>query len=202
LVEILPGFVRGRTGQGLQSKAIRTFDPGRDLRRRYQALEEADTVENRRLLAEELIEAGRFDDALEMYRGIVTGIHADDPGLLLGVANAAYGAKQFDEALSTILKLGETNPNYQPVEAQLLYARTLETSGRDNEAAREYAQLVTHAPGEEVRCRYAMLLQRLGRPDDANTLFSDILTRSKRAPSHYRRRERYWIDIASREVVS
>jgi hypothetical protein len=200
--EIIPDFFRSRTGRGLHSQAIRSFDPGRGLRRRYQALDEADTVENRRLLAEELIEAGRFDDALAMYRGIVAGIHADDPGLLMGMANAAYGAGEFEEASQTIFRLGETNPNYHPVEAQLLYARCLEALGRDDDAAREYAQLATHAPGEEVRCRYAMLLQRLGRHAEANAVFSEILTRSKRAPSHYRRRERHWIDIARREATA
>jgi hypothetical protein len=72
--------------------------------------------------------------------------------------------------------------------------------GRLDEAAAEYAMLVTHAPGEEVRCRYAQLLQRLGRNDEAKALFDEMLTRSRRAPGHYRRQEREWIDIARREA--
>src|SRR5260370_15480510 len=64
LVEILPGLVRSRTAQGLQRQAIRQFNPGRELRRRYAALEEADTIDNRRLLAEELVAAGRNADAV------------------------------------------------------------------------------------------------------------------------------------------
>src|SRR5690348_9878601 len=91
LVEILPDAFRSRTGQGLARQAVRQFDPGRELRQRYAALEEADTVENRRLLAEELIAAGRNADAVELYRGILTGIHAEDPGMLLGMAKAAFG---------------------------------------------------------------------------------------------------------------
>jgi len=31
-------------------------------------------------------------------------------------------------------------------------------------------------------------------------LFDEILTRSRRAPRHYRRQEREWIDIARREA--
>jgi hypothetical protein len=77
---------------------------------------------------------------------------------------------------------------------------TLEALGRDDEAADDYAALVTHAPGEEVRCRYALLLQRRGDKAAAKTLFDEILTRSRRAPSHYRRQEREWIDIARREA--
>jgi hypothetical protein len=187
VVEILPGW-------------FGTRDPGRESRQRRQALEEADTVDNRRLLAEALVAAGQPAEALELYRGILTGIHADDPGMLLGLAKAAYGVGQYDLALSTVLQFGETNPRYQPVEAQLLHAMALEALGRDDEAAQDYAALVTHAPGEEVRCRYAMLLKRHGDGSGAKALFQEILTRSRRAPHHYRRQESEWIDIARREA--
>jgi len=200
-VELLPGLFRGRTAQAAFSQAVRTVDPKRGLRRRFDAIEEADTVENRRLLAEELVAAGEFKEALETYRGIVSGVHADDPGMLLGMAKAAYGAGNFQEALQTVYRLGETNPRYQPVEAQLLYAMSLEALGRDSDAANEYAQLVTHAPGEEVRCRYALLLKKTGCKPEADALFREVLTRSRRAPGHYRRRERPWIAMAQRELA-
>jgi hypothetical protein len=199
-VEILPGWFGTRTARNLRSSAVGALDPGRELRQRRQALEEADTVDNRRLLAEALVAAGQPAEALELYRGILTGIHADDPGMLLGMAKAAYGVGQYDLALSTVLQLDETNPRYQPVEAQLLHAMALEAQGRDDEAAQDYAALVTHAPGEEVRCRYAMLLKRHGDGNGAKALFQEILTRSHRAPRHYRRQESEWIDIARREA--
>jgi len=200
-VEILPGLLGSRTTRGLQQSAIRSLNPGGDLRRRREALEAADTVDNRRLLAEALLDAGQFAEALQIYRDALTGIHSDDPGMLLCMARAAFGAGRYDEALQTILRLGETNPRYQPVEAQLLYAKTLEALGRDDDAAGEYAALVTHAAGEEVRCRYALLLQRRGDMNAARDLFNEILTRSKRSPGHYRRHEREWIDIARREAA-
>jgi len=200
IVEILPGWFGSRTARNLGSSAVSALDPKRELRYRRQALDEADTVDNRRLLAESLVAAGEPGEALELYRGILTGIHADDPGMLLGKAKAAYGVGQYDLALETVLQLGETNPRYQPVEAQLLHAMTLEASGRDEEAAEDYAALVTHAPGEEVRCRYAMLLKRHGDRDAATALFQEILARSRRAPRHYRRQERQWIEIARREA--
>ena len=200
IVEILPGLFRSRAARGLHSQAVSSLDPGRELRRRRQALEEADTVDNRRLLAEALLASGQHAEALELYRSTLTGIHADDPGMLLGMARAAYGVGQYDLALQTVLRLGETNPRYQPVEAQLLHAMALEALGRDDEAADDYAALVTHAPGEEVRCRYALLLQRHGDRNGAKALFDEILNRSRRAPRHYRTHQREWIDIARREA--
>jgi hypothetical protein len=200
IVEILPGFFRSRAARSLQSSAVSTLDPGRELRHRRQALEEADTVDNRRLLAETLEAAGQHAEALALYRGTLTGIHSDDPGMLLGMARAAYGVGEYDLALSTVLKLGETNPRFQPVAAQLLHAMALEALGRDDEAAADYAALVTHAPGEEVRARYALLLKRQGDRNAAKGLFDEILTRSRRAPRHYRRQQSEWIDIARREA--
>ena len=200
IVEIAPGLFGSRTARNLQNSAVSTLDPGRELRRRRRALEEADTVDNRRLLAEAMEAAGQHEEALERYREILTGIHADDPGMLLGMARAAYGARQYELARQTVLKLGEANPRYQPVDAQLLHAMTLEALGRDDEAAEDYAALVTHAPGEEVRCRYALLLKRHGDRNAAKSLFDEILTRSRRAPRHYRRQQSEWIDIARREA--
>lgn len=200
VVEILPGWLGTRTARNFGSSAVGALDPGRELRQRRQALEEADTVDNRRLLAEALIAAGQFDEAMGLYQSILTGIHADDPGMLMGMARAAYGLKQYELTLDTLRKLADTNPRYQPVEAQLLRAVTLEGLGRDDEAAADYAQLVSLAPGEEVRCRYALLLQRHGDRDAAKALFDEIIARSRRSPRHYRRHEQEWIDIARREA--
>lgn len=199
-VEIMPGLLRSRTARNFGSSAVGALDPGRELRLRRQALDETDTVDNRRLLAEALVATGQCDEAMGLYQGILIGIHADDPGMLMGMARAAYGLKQHELTLDTLRKLTETNPRYQPVEAQLLRAMALEGLGRDDEAAAEYAQLVTHAPGEEVRCRYALLLQRHGDRDAAKALFDEIITRSRRSPRHYRRHEQEWIDIARREA--
>lgn len=200
VVEILPGWLGTRTARHFGSSTVGALDPGRKLRHRRRALEEADTVDNRRLLAEALVTAGQHEEAMELYRGILTGIHADDPGMLMGMARAAHGLGQYELTLDTVAELGETNPRYQPTEAQLLRAMALEGLGRDDEAASDYAQLVTHAPGEEVRCRYALLLKRHGDRDAAKALFDEVLARSRRAPRHYRRQEQEWIDIARREA--
>jgi hypothetical protein len=200
VVEILPGWLGTRTARHFGSSTVGALDPGRELRHRRRALEEADTVDNRRLLAEALVTAGQHQEAMELYRGILTGIHADDPGMLMGMARAAHGLGQYELMLHTAAELGETNPRFQPTEAQLLRAIALEGLGRDDEAAADYAQLVAHAPGEEVRCRYALLLKRHGDRDAAKALFDEVLARSRRAPRHYRRQEQEWIDIARREA--
>ena len=53
---------------------------------------------DRRLLAEALVSAGEYGEALALYRDIVTGIYAAIPGMLPGMARAAYGAKRHEIA--------------------------------------------------------------------------------------------------------
>src|SRR5262245_12909677 len=68
VAELLPELLGSRGAHRLGAKAVRTLNPGRDLKRRYEALESADTVENRRLLAEELVAQKQCFEAVELYR--------------------------------------------------------------------------------------------------------------------------------------
>lgn len=201
IVEVLPGWMGSHTARKLGQGAVRQLDPGRDLRRRLDALEGADTIENRRLAAEAYMELGRFDEARGLYREALVGMHADDPALLLGAARAAYGAGVPQEALDALEHLQEANPGYQSAEGHLLYAKSLEGVGRDDEARAEYEALVASYPGEEVRCRLGLLLKKHGAGERANTLFREILDRARRGNSRYRGSEREWIDIARREAA-
>lgn len=82
-----------------------------------------------------------------------------------------------------------------------MYARALEALGRDGEAADEYRALVTHYPGEEARCRYALLLERGGNRCAAAALFAEILKRHRRAPRHYRQAQAEWVETARNRVA-
>jgi len=52
----------------------------------------------------------------------------------------------------------------------------LEESGREAEALDEYRVLVDYYPGAEARVRFAMLLQQMGRAEEARRLCADVLT--------------------------
>ncbi|RJF87773.1 hypothetical protein D3874_12670 [Oleomonas cavernae] len=199
VAELLPEMLGSRTARNLKRDAIKKVDPGRDLRARLDALEGADTVDNRRYVAEEYLRLRQFDDALKMYRSALSGIHGDDTALLMGAARAADGAGRAVEVLELLDHLRTTNPSFQSAEAHLLYAKALESLGREDEALTEYATLVTYAPGEEARCRYALLMQRQGSDIAAKALFGEIIARSNRADSRYRAAEKEWIDIAKRQ---
>jgi hypothetical protein len=198
--EVVPAMVGGRRARRLAGSAVRTIDPERDLRRRLADLALVDSVENKRLAAEEYMKLGRAREAVELLESALVGIHADDPALLIALARAASAEGFHAKALAALDHLRESHPGFQSGEAHLIYARSLEGLGRDEEALAELASLVTYATGEEARCRYGLLLRRHGREDEAKRQFQEILTRANRANVRYRRTEREWIDTARREV--
>jgi hypothetical protein len=91
-------------------------------------------------------------------------------------------------------------PDYQSSEGHLLYARALEASERHEEALEEYQALGAYYPGAEPRVRHGLLLKLLGRTQEAQRMFSDVVTQLRRAPRHARKLQAEWMAIAEREL--
>ncbi|GGF28528.1 hypothetical protein GCM10011611_38260 [Aliidongia dinghuensis] len=202
IAEILPELLRGRSARRFAAGTAKRLDPGRAARRRAADLDMADTAENKRLLAEEFIGLGRFDDAVDLYESTLVGPHADDPTLLLGLARAQYRRGDWAAALAALDRLRAADAKFQSAEGHLIYACSLEGLGRDTEALSEYEALAGYFSGEEARCRYAMLLAKTGRTDLARPIFEEILKRAQRGTGRYRREQSEWIEIARRAAAS
>jgi hypothetical protein len=200
LVEILPEIFGGRTARRARSGVQRMLDPDRDLRRAAAEVEISGNVEARRRLADELLERNQFGEAAEVYRGGLKGIFEHDPTLLLGLARAQFGSGAFADARASLEQLQHHNPDFRSPEAQLLYARTLEAQDALAEAEPAYAAAAAGFPGAEARLRYALLLKRRGKSDEARRMLRDLLDGAKLGPSHYRRAQAQWLDIARREL--
>jgi hypothetical protein len=198
IAEVLPSLFTARATRSLARNARYTLDREHGVRQRLAALEMADTIENRRLLAEEYLAIGRPDQAIPLYETSLAGMHADDPALLLGYARACYAKGEAQAALDALDHLKSSNPDFESNDGHLLYGKCLEGVGRLGEALEEFRSLAAVAPGEEARCRLALLLQQMGDIDAARAVFAEILARAKRATGHYRRTEREWIEIAKR----
>ena len=89
-VEILPGLYRGPTARQVASRVVRVVDPYRGVREAWRRLELSPTVQNKTALAEEYLAAGQPQDAVALYREALTGIHATDPSLMLGLSRALF----------------------------------------------------------------------------------------------------------------
>ena len=201
LAEILPELMHSRGARQAASGMGRVIDPGRGLREATRRVQITPTTENKAALAEEYLFAGKPGDAAALYTEALTGVHATDPGLMLGLARARFAEGNAAEAQAILERLREANPEYHSPEGHLLYARSLEEQGMTEAALKEYAALVVYYPGQEARCRYALLLQRAGRADEARHIFEEVCQLIEYGPRHQRKAQRQWYDLARRALA-
>jgi hypothetical protein len=199
-VEILPEFFGGPTGRRTRTGMQRLIDPNRELRQATAAVEISGNVDARRRLAQELFERGQHAEAIEVIQGGLRGIFEHDPTLLLGLARAQFAVGDFASARSTLERLIQHNPDFKSPDGHLLYARTLEALDALGEAEHEYAAAAPGYPGAEARVRYAVLLKRRGKLDEARRVLKDLLDGARLAPKHYRKAQAEWLERARREL--
>lgn len=199
-VEVVPDLMRSRTSRQLASGIRDIADPGRGFRQARRTADMVGSIDARRALAEEHAARGQYEDAIGLYQGMLTGQFKDDPALLQGLARAQFLSGDGAGAQASLDALQAADPNFASPDAHLLYARALELQDKDTEALAEYKRLVSYFPGEEARCRCAMLLKKLGADAEARALFQEILRSLEGAPRHYRRAQREWGSIAKQAL--
>ena len=196
VVEILPELLHSRPARQAAAGIERTVNPGRRLRAALQRVQISPTTENKAALAAEYLLAGMPTEAIALYREALTGIHETDPGIMLGLARALFADQNFAMTQKQLEELLAAHPKLHSPEAHLLYARSLEEQGKNGAALAEYRALVLYFPGQEARCRYAMLLQRTGRGDEARRMFEEICQLVEYGPRHQRFMQREWYEAA------
>jgi hypothetical protein len=196
IAEVLPDLIGARTTRRVASTARRILDPEKAYREASRNLQISPTAHNMCALAEACIDRQSYDEAITLYRGALAGQNADAPDIMEGLACAHFLKGDMAQALAVLDELRAKNPDYRSADAHMIYARSLEGLGRDAEALDEYAALTRYYNGEEARCRWALVLRKVGKAAEARALFEEIARAQKLAPSHYVKAQREWIDIA------
>jgi hypothetical protein len=195
-MEILPGLMRSRgirsAGAGLSS----AIDPHKNYRQALRAADLVGSVDSKRTLAEQYARRGQWGEAVALYKDVLQGQFADDPALLMGLARAQFQGGDGAGAQATLEHLFATNAGFISEEAHMIYARSLEAQGKDQDAAEEFARLVPYFAGEEARARYAAVLAKLGRHDEARAVNQQIVKNLDGAPRRYRAEQREWGNMA------
>jgi hypothetical protein len=196
ILELLPEWTSGGTARRLRAGAVQTLDPGRRYRDLARAVKIAPTVQNKMNLADEALRLGRAAEAVRLYEESAVGIHATEPGILLGLARARFANGDFAGTLSAIEALRAANPEHHKPDTDLLAARALDALGRSAEALSVYAVLAESYPGEEARARYADLLSRTGDVSTARAEYAEIIRRVELQSGGYKKAQRAWYDAA------
>jgi hypothetical protein len=201
IMEILPDLMGSAPARAAATDVVKLVDPERGYREALRRVEIADTPANRATLAEQCLHANRFDEAQALYRGLLVGINATEPDLMLGLARAHFGLGRYDLTQNVLDDLRASNPDYRSADGHLLYARALEHQGKRGEAADEYAELINYYPGQEAKCRYAALLGEMGRTVESRRMFGEICRAFELMPRHARRAQAEWRAFARRHLT-
>jgi hypothetical protein len=195
-VELIPELFQTRGAHKVRSGIGTMLDPNKEWRERVREVELVDSVDAKRGLAEECERRGLWEDAIRLYKAAATGIFAEDPAVLAGLARAQFGSGDASACIETLHKLQEVQPHLRNQEAHLLLARALEAAGRTQEALREYDAVSRYYAGFEARSRYGLLLLQQGRAQQARDLFQDVVRASKARRLLVTPADKEWIRVA------
>src|SRR5476649_1913679 len=122
LVEVLPRL-RQRGGLGMTLP----FFTRRRIAKLEKQLRFSDTVDHRTALAEAYSEAGRYADAVAVYKPALDGVLRNNLHLLHGIAKAYLANGDYAEARAALGRIGTSNERLK--ERNLLLAMILEKQG-------------------------------------------------------------------------
>jgi hypothetical protein len=199
-VEFLPDLRHQPVAANASSGLFKILDPGRDLRRLRDQLTRTDSINNRKALADGYVRAGLFKDAIDLYQTCLKGAYVDDPGIMEGLSLAHFFQEDYMGAKKYLLRLKKLQSEKTPHEFKLLLARTYEELGEQENALDEYQHLLKLHSGEEARYRYALLLKKIGRAEEAVKLFHAIIAETRIQPKFYRRAQKKWVELAKKEI--
>jgi hypothetical protein len=197
---VIPDMVGGTRAKRMGMAARDAIDPGREYRTAKAAMADTATVHNRMRLAAAAAALGRHAEAEQLYAEAAQGIHADDPTLLLGRANALIELGRANEALPLVDKLVQEQAARSPATA-LAQARVYEALGHYKEADAAYQWAAGRLPGLEALARYAAFLAHTGRKSEAADSLAEIDRRIERSNPQFRRESRPWRDLAAQALA-
>jgi hypothetical protein len=198
---VIPEFAGGTRAKRMGMAARDALDPMREYRTAKAASDETPTVHNRMRLAAAAASLGRHAEAEQLYGEAMQGIHADDPTLLLGRANALLELGRAAEAMPLIDQLVAEQATSRSPATALAQARALEALGHYAEADTAFQWAAGRLPGLEGLARYAAFLARVGRKQEAAENLAEIDRRIERANPQFRREGRAWRDLAAQALA-
>ncbi len=200
VIEIIPELSSGIRGQRTRRGVQNLLDPGADVRTQAAAWEQSSNADNGRHYAQALLAAGRATEAEEILDQVLAGFFKTDPALMLLKAQALFDQAKWESSLAMLENLQKHHPNLHSPEGHLLYARTLEKTGRIDDAIKEYRTVAGYYPGAEARFLLGLALKNSGQDKVAVEEFRNMIRDAELAPPHFRKSEKHWLDLAAKEL--
>jgi len=194
--EIIPRRNMGDWQAGLGSLF---FSPRARIRRLEENLHFANTFNNRVLLANAYMLAGRTEEAIELYSTSLTGAFTENEYVINRLIAAYFKTERYPELIQLAKKIYHT-PSFTRSEAHLLYARALDNTGDKEGAETEFRKMKGRFADFEARYQYGLFLQRAGRGSEAQAILEDIVKEGSHLSSRERRANYLWIQRSKEEL--
>jgi hypothetical protein len=200
LVEVLPGSSSERELKKIGNDVVKAINPDSELKRRAEELAICGSVENKLKMAEELVERGMFDEAIDLFKSAREGQYYFAPDLLYGFTRARFFNGEYLEARKLLGELQVHAPRYYRQEVALMSARAAAKFGDRSTARAEMETLLDNFVGLEARYRYAEVLFDDGQAARAKAELERVIDHAKRFKVSAE--ERTWAKLARQGLAA
>jgi len=201
IAEVLPSLGQSRSVRSASRQITQAFNPDGNLHKAADDFKNLDTTENAWRLADELMLKQKFEEARELYRRCLTGVHQNDPDLMCRLAKAEFCLNSNQQVKAILDRAIEENPDYKNPDAHLIYARNLEQLGDVVAARQEYEELHGYFSGPEAAYWYALFLKNQGDIQLSSELFQGIVAKAEKSGKHYNFLYKEWINKSKEEIL-
>jgi hypothetical protein len=197
-MELLPDLRRGTNTKGLSKMVF----PNNDIKEWERKVQLSDSVTNKLGLSNAYAAQQQYDKAIALSLECLSGYYADDPAILLQLAQQYFMKGEYQESIHYFNKLqSKSSTSLKSVEDELLYVRALAGAGETENAENGYKRLIRIHHSLEARYYYGIFLKAQGRNEEAKDQFQSIRTEIKLLPRYARKRNQKWQRLALKEIM-
>jgi hypothetical protein len=175
------------------------ISPAARIRRLEDNLSFANTFNNRILLANAYMIAGRTEEAIELYSTSLTGYFAENEYATSRLISAYFATGRYAELIQLARRI-YNSPQFPRSQAHVQYARALELTGDKPAAENEFKKMNGRFADFEARYQYALFLQRTDRSDSSRQILQDIVREATHLSARERRDYYIWIQKSKEEL--
>jgi hypothetical protein len=172
----------------------------KNIKSHQRELEITDSIQNRINLAKAYYHNSQCNNAISLLEESLTGGYANNINIIEGLCLSYFKNENYPKTKEYLFKLQDINNDKLPNNLSIIKAQTHEFLGEDEQALDAYKSIVNSCTGEEARCRYALMLKKVGQFDEANELFGEILKNARLYPKQYKKFHKEWVRIAKNEL--
>ena len=186
LVVYLP---HSRLDRGLRKAtvtALKSLDPGRELRDAQHVFDLTPTAQNQMRLANACLENGDIPQAVQHFDRCLQGPFAADAEIGFGAARSKLEYNQAHAAVQLLKTIQQQSPTFRPEQVSLLLAQALDADGKKDEARNEFMAAVARFGSIESRAEYAIWAARVGEAETAERLHGELQHAQKHFTKHAR----------------